>query len=122
MSVRGQVVHTDEFGVTRILSDDEAREFGAYNGDNAAASTQKRTFIQTLNPVSPVAPHGFKLAGTVLLKMLSALSSPAVVWAILASSISLGMSNILQQLSAHTSLTMLRYRHRHVFDLRHCPD
>jgi hypothetical protein len=94
MSVRGQVVHTDEFGVTRILSDDEAREFGAYNGDNDinANSTQKRTFVQTLNPISPVAPHGFRLAGAVLLKMLSALSSPAVIWAILASSISLGTS------------------------------
>jgi len=90
MSVRGQVVHTDDFGVTRVLSDDEAREYGAFDGDSNAISTQKRSFVQTLNPISPVAPHGFKLAGTVLLKMLSALSSPAVIWAILASSISLG--------------------------------
>jgi hypothetical protein len=94
MSVRGQVVHTDEFGVTRILSDDEARELGAYNGDNNinTNTTQELTFVRTLNPVSPVAPHGFRLAGAVLLKMLSALSSPAVIWAILASSISLGRS------------------------------
>lgn len=95
MSVRGQVVHTDEFGVTRVLSDEEAREYGAFDGNNIltsdnGASTQKRSFVSTLNPVSPVLPNGFKVAGTVLLKMLSALSSPAVVWAILASSISLG--------------------------------
>lgn len=95
MSVRGQVVHTDEFGVTRVLSDEEAREIGIYDGSdsgatNNAASTQKRTYVQELNPISPVMPHGFNVAATVLLKMLSALSSPAVIWAILASSISLG--------------------------------
>ena len=97
MSVRGQVVHTDEFGVTRVLSDEEAREYGAFDGNNILASdngmsTQKRRFVSTLNPVSPVLPNGFKVAGTVLIKMLSALSSPAVIWAILASSISLGKS------------------------------
>ena len=95
MSVRGQVVHTDEFGVTRVLSDEEAREYGAFDGNNVLASdngnsTQKRSFVSTLNTVSPVLPNGFKVAGTVLIKMLSALSSPAVIWAILASSISLG--------------------------------
>jgi hypothetical protein len=120
MSFKGQVVHTDEFGVTRILSDDEAREFGAYNRDNDinTNSTQKRTFVQTLNPVSPVAPHGFRLAGAVLLKMLSALSSPAVIWAILASSISLGTSCQSRLSCSHISLTHLRCRHFHVVDLR----
>ena len=98
MSVRGQVVHTDEFGVTRVLSDEEAREYGAFDANNILASengdsTQKRGFILTLNPVSKVLPNGFKVAGTVLIKMLSALSSPAVIWAILASSISLGKSS-----------------------------
>jgi hypothetical protein len=98
MSVRGQVVHTDEFGVTRVLSDEEAREYGAFDANNILASdngdsTQKHSFISTLNPVSKVLPNGFKVAGTVLIKMLSALSSPAVIWAILASSISLGKSS-----------------------------
>jgi hypothetical protein len=120
MSVRGQVVHTDEFGVTRILSDDEAREFGAYNGDNNINpnTTQKRTFVQTLNPISPVAPHGFRLAGAVLLKMLSALSSPAVIWAILASSISLGTSRLSWLSCSHISLTRSRCWYLHVVDLR----
>ena len=100
MSVRGQVVHTDEFGVTRVLSDEEAREYGAFDGNNVLASdngmsTQKRSFVSTLSPVSPVLPNGFKVAGTVLIKMLSALSSPAVIWAILASSISLGKSSLI---------------------------
>jgi hypothetical protein len=127
MSVRGQVVHTDEFGVTRMLSDDEAREYGAFDRNNALASdnamsTQKRTFVQTLEPISSVAPHGFKLTGTVLLKMLSALSSPAVIWAILASSISLGMFS-----SAVMGLRLQiadydRRRHLHVVDLRNCLD
>ncbi|GAB7331063.1 hypothetical protein MBLNU13_g02553t1 [Cladosporium sp. NU13] len=109
MSVRGQVVHTDEFGVTRVLSDEEAREYGAFDANNILASnngnsTRKRSFISTLNPVSPVLPNGFKVAGTVLIKMLSALSSPAVIWAILASSISLGVG-ISMSLTYGTVLT-----------------
>ena len=81
-----------------MLSDEEAREYGAFDANNILASdngmsTQKGSFVSSLNPVSPVMPNGFKVAGTVLIKMLSALSSPAVIWAILASSISLGKSS-----------------------------
>lgn len=112
MSVRGQVVHTDEFGVTRVLSDEEAREYGAFDANNILASnngnsTRKRSFISTLNPVSPVLPNGFKVAGTVLIKMLSALSSPAVIWAILASSISLGKSSLIFYLYSWKLLTRI---------------
>jgi hypothetical protein len=93
MTVSGQLYHTDEFGVTRVLTDEQAREYGISANDTSDDTTSyapKRSFVQTLNPVSPVSPNGFSLACSVLLKMLSCLSSPAVVWAILASSISLG--------------------------------
>jgi hypothetical protein len=122
MSVRGQVVHTDEFGVTRVLSDDEAREYGAFDGNNASTSAQKRTFVQTLSPISPVAPHGVKLTGTVLLKMLSALSSPAVIWAILASSISLGTFSSAATGLRSKSTDYGRCWHLHVVDLWNCVD
>ena len=92
MTVSGQLYHTDEFGVTRVLTDEQAREYGISANDSSdnTSYAPKRSFISTLNPISPVSPNGFSLAGNVLLKMLSCLSSPAVVWAILASSISLG--------------------------------
>ena len=92
MTVSGQLYHTDEFGVTRVLTDEQAREYGISANDSSdnTSYAPKRSFISTLNPIRPVSPNGFSLAGNVLLKMLSCLSSPAVVWAILASSISLG--------------------------------
>jgi hypothetical protein len=92
MTVSGQLYHTDEFGVTRVLTNEQARECGI-SADETSDTTSyapKRSFLQTLNPISPISPNGFSLACNVLLKMLSCLSSPAVVWAILASSISLG--------------------------------
>jgi len=92
MTVSGQLYHTDEFGVTRVLTNEQAREYGI-SADETSDTTSyapKRSFVSTLNPISPVSPNGFSLACNVLLKMLSCLSSPAVVWAIMASSISLG--------------------------------
>jgi hypothetical protein len=93
MSIRGQEWHTDEFGVTRVVSQgqDTLVNPGSQSGGTL---TQKRTYMQGLNPFSPVAPNGFKLGFGVVVKMLSALSSPAVIWAILASSISLGKNLI----------------------------
>ena len=98
MTVSGQLYHTDEFGVTRVLTNEQAREYGisADETSDATSYAPKRSLVQTLNPISPVSPNGFSLACSVLLKMLSCLSSPAVVWAIMASSISLGEQNCLR--------------------------
>lgn len=89
-SVSGQMYYTDEFGHTRAISDEEAREYGLANLSSSDAPTCKRSYISRLSPVNTPAPDGIKLALSVVAKMLSCLSSPAVVWAILASSISLG--------------------------------
>ncbi|KAI5358022.1 Putative major facilitator superfamily, MFS transporter superfamily [Septoria linicola] len=65
-SYNGQVLHTDEFGVATILSSVEATSrFGTHT------------------------PHTTS-SNRALLKMSQSLTSPAVLWAILASSISLG--------------------------------
>lgn len=82
--------HTDDFGVTRAISAEEARAYGITDGASNEAHDPKRTYVQSLKLFTGVAPNGFKLAFEVVLKMLQAFSSPAVVWAILASSISLG--------------------------------
>lgn len=90
MSMGGQMYYTDEFGVTLAISDEEARANGVTEASAVTSPESKRTYVQSLNPVSTVAPNGFKLAISVVWKILSSLSSPAVIWVILATSITLG--------------------------------
>lgn len=92
LALNGQVCYTDEFGVTHIVSPTEAEErFGvAAATPREVASSPKITYLQSLNPVSGVARSPVKLALGALAKMALSLSSPAVLWVILATSISLG--------------------------------
>ncbi|KAH7385239.1 major facilitator superfamily domain-containing protein [Phaeosphaeria sp. MPI-PUGE-AT-0046c] len=92
MLLNGRVIHTDEFGVTTVLTEEEARSrFSDQDmSGSSAASTQKRTFLQELNPCSGIAPNALRIGGGAIWKMAQACSSPAILWAILASSISLG--------------------------------
>ena len=59
-----------------LTHDEEAREYGAFDGNiltsNNGRSTHKRSLVLTLNPVSPVLPNDFKVAGTDLIQMLPA--------------------------------------------------
>ena len=92
-SLNGQVVATDEWGVTHILTDAEARErFGAVQETSEEATTiQQKSHMQHLSPYQGRAPNPLRLAISSELKMIQCLSSPAVVWAVLAASISLGV-------------------------------
>ena len=102
----GQVHYTDEFGVTQILSDVEARERlgDAMASGNRGELAPKRTYIQSLNPISSIAPDAAKLGLSALVKMAQSLSSPAVIWAIMATSITLGLG-ISMTLTYGTILT-----------------
>jgi hypothetical protein len=93
MSLNGQVVYTDEFGVTLVLSDSEARErFGELHSHNAAITPKERvSFATQLKPYSSVAPNAIRVGSGALWKMFQTCSSPAIIWAVLASSISLGV-------------------------------
>lgn len=89
-SLNGEVVFTDEFGVTHVLSDREARErFGTIE-EHAAVVTTKRTFLQELKPWSPLAPNGLHVLLGAYRKIGKAFTSPAVIFSLLLSSISLG--------------------------------
>jgi hypothetical protein len=74
------------------LTDEEARDrFSAPEmSGTEAASTQRHSFARQLKPWSGVTPNATKIGGGALVKILQACSSPAIIWAILASSISLG--------------------------------
>ncbi|KAG8628572.1 hypothetical protein KVT40_004445 [Elsinoe batatas] len=91
-SMNGQVVHTDEWGVTHILSDAEARaRFGEVQDVAENTVTERKTYLQQLKPFQGVALNSIRLGLGANLKMLQSCSSPAVVWAVLVASITLGI-------------------------------
>ncbi|KXL49918.1 MAG: hypothetical protein FE78DRAFT_36757 [Acidomyces sp. 'richmondensis'] len=93
MSLNGQIVHTDEFGVTSVLSDAEAvQRFGTQNetNENSPPSAQK-IYLQHLKLFQGTALNPGRVEAGAFYKMILSCSSPAVVWAILSSSISPGI-------------------------------
>lgn len=90
--LNGQVVYTDEFGATRILTDPAAiAQLGDLEG-TSGADVPKRTFVQELKPWSGVAPNGFKVLLGSYLKIAKAFTAPGVLYSLLLASISLGLS------------------------------
>lgn len=90
-SLNGQVVFTDEFGHTQILTDEEAiASLGAIDG-TADAVTEKKTFVQELKPWSPVTPNGTRVLLGAYLKVAKSFTSPGVIFSLMISSISLGV-------------------------------
>lgn len=95
-AIDGQVIVTDEFGVTRIYSDEEAREHLAEIERVAAESEAhtvqpaKKSYLQMLRPYSPIARNPLRTVLTSYVHMIGALSSPGIVFAVLLSSIVLG--------------------------------
>ena len=94
-AIDGQVIVTDDFGVTHVLTDQEARTYAQEieQRDHSAPSEDmpaRKTYIQKLKPWNTPA----KRPGIVILKaywhMLESFSSPGIVYAILLSSITLG--------------------------------
>ncbi|KAI1841760.1 hypothetical protein JX266_012027 [Neoarthrinium moseri] len=91
----GQIIHTDEFGATRVLSHSEAEQALAQSrrvlgGTNIDGSLQKYTFLQTLSPWPSITPNGWKIAGNSYLRMLLRFTSPGVLYAILAGAVTMG--------------------------------
>ncbi|KAF2014449.1 MFS general substrate transporter [Aaosphaeria arxii CBS 175.79] len=106
MSLNGLVVYTDEFGVTLVLTDAEARSrFGTVHAHNEATAVRERDgFIKQLKPYTSMAPNALQVGMGSLWKMVQCCTSPAVIWAILAASISLGVG-IAMSLNYGTILT-----------------
>ncbi|KAI4840268.1 MFS general substrate transporter, partial [Aureobasidium sp. EXF-8845] len=71
-SMNGQVVFTDEWGVTHFLTDAEARERLGQVQQSDDQEYRKKTYVQHLNPVSGVAPNALKLGLGANVKMLQA--------------------------------------------------
>ncbi|KAF1347498.1 major facilitator superfamily domain-containing protein [Delphinella strobiligena] len=92
-SMGGQIIHTDEWGVTHFLTDSEAKERLGDVQEEAPDSRDLRpkSYTQHLKLTSGTAPNALRLGLGANVKMLQACSSPAVLFAILASSIALGV-------------------------------
>ncbi|KAL0943212.1 uncharacterized protein CTRU02_201098 [Colletotrichum truncatum] len=98
-SLDGQLVITDEFGVTRIIPDSEAQTYlDAMNGSGLTAPNaghtpslvQRKTYFQRIRPWSTPHPQPFRVMWMSWKHMVESFSSPGIIYAVLTSSIALG--------------------------------
>lgn len=92
-AIDGKVIHTDEWGVTHVLSDAEALErFGHVTEiTETAEPTMKKSYLQRLKVYEGKAPNALGLLTGANKKMFKSCGSPGVVYALLLSSISIGI-------------------------------
>ncbi|KAK8056158.1 hypothetical protein PG993_001385 [Apiospora rasikravindrae] len=95
-SLDGCVVYTDEFGVTHVVPDNEAQEYLDTSGLRQAQSTpssevteMRKLYLQKLKPWSAPHPHPWRAILMSWTRMLQCLTSPALLYAVLISSITL---------------------------------
>lgn len=93
-SIDGQFIFTDEFGVTHVLSDEESRQHLATLGEietEIETSSETKSYLQLIKPFESLTPNGFHIALMSYPKMLKAFTSPGIAFAVLMSSIVLGI-------------------------------
>ncbi|RMY53197.1 hypothetical protein D0863_14026 [Hortaea werneckii] len=104
-AIDGQIYHTDEFGVTQAFSVADVERLGLPTDTSPdEADVPKLSYWQTLQVFYRPALGALQVSLGTFGKMISAMSSPAVVWAVLATSISLGVG-ISMTLTYGTILT-----------------
>jgi hypothetical protein len=100
------LVVTDEFGTTHTLTNEEAR---ARFGDVQEGSTvpvRKKSFLQNLMPFNKIEPGSLRVWVGVYGKILKCCTSPGVIFATLASSISLGEKIFVQMIEITNTLVL----------------
>lgn len=106
-SIDGLVVITNEFGVTQVVSDDQAQEH--LEDANAELSplcdtgTELHSYTRLLKPWSKPRPHPLRLILTTWIHMAISLTSPALLFVILITSAALS-GVIFQSLTYATTL------------------
>lgn len=100
-SVDGLLIYTDEYGVTTIIPDDQAQDHLARmqregmtlpTPEDSGSAVPRKTYLQKLRPWSDVQNKPVKVIFLTYLHMLQSVTSPGIVYAILASSVTLGAS------------------------------
>lgn len=94
VNLDGRLIVTDEYGVTRIIADDEAQEYLEQHGAETVSdddNTPKMSYGQMLKPWSKPHPTPWKVMVGSWVHMLQSLTSPAILFAVLSSSAVLGL-------------------------------
>lgn len=96
-SLDGQIVVTDEFGVTQVIPDSEAQAYldrvnksGVSLDDFDDTATPRKTYLQKLKPWSEIHAHPWSIIMHTWLRMIESMTSPAIFYTVLTSSITLG--------------------------------
>ena len=88
--IDGQLMYTDEFGTTRVLSDAEAQEHLAELEEHEDPSNiPRKTYRQLINPWSGTTPNGRRVVRAYI-HMAEAFTSPGLIYALLVATIVLG--------------------------------
>lgn len=94
--LNGQVIVTDQFGVTQVLSGEQAQAYlRALQDDEEGIPDEirlKKTYLQMLRPWDRPAKNPLRVVLTAWFHMLEAFSSPGILYATLLSSVVLGSS------------------------------
>lgn len=95
-SLDGQIIITDEFGVTRVIADSEAQEYMAQMEESGltppgeSQDVVRKTYAQRIRPWSTPHPQPGRVMLLSWMHMLQSLTSPGILYAVLTSSIALG--------------------------------
>ncbi|KAL1629162.1 hypothetical protein SLS56_005605 [Neofusicoccum ribis] len=91
-TMNGQVIITDEFGNTRIMTEDEFQTYTAAYGSAHPdpSSTQPKTYLQLLNPWPGKAPNASRIIATSFLEMARCCTAPGIIYATLVPSVTTG--------------------------------
>ncbi|KAL4797786.1 major facilitator superfamily domain-containing protein [Aspergillus venezuelensis] len=95
--INGRVVVTDQFGVTRVLTESETRDYIEANGQSRTDDIPdelrpKKTYLQMLIPWSSPRESPLTLIPKTTLQIFEAFLSPGILYATLVASIVLGSS------------------------------
>lgn len=98
-AIDGQLTRIDEYGNMVVLSDEEAKAYGADEGEGRLhASTEPYTYIESLALMAPMEKNSIIVGIKSYYQMVIALANPAIIWSLGAASIVLSVT-IAQSLS-----------------------
>ncbi|KAK5722298.1 hypothetical protein LTR15_005527 [Elasticomyces elasticus] len=92
-NIDGQVVVTNEFGITQVMPDDQAQDYldnsNARSGMDDGPGVPRKSYGQSLVPWSTPRPHPVRLILRTWLQMAISLTSPALLFVVLITSAAL---------------------------------
>jgi hypothetical protein len=94
-SIDGQVIRTDKYGRVIVVPDDEAQQALDHNDKISASSEptntvlQRESYLQKVRSWSTIGPHPVQVVLTTWWQMIISLTSPAILFAVLTTSIAL---------------------------------